>query len=309
MIGYSNYNFAAFVITKDRPDTLLSTIQKLMNQSLPPSFILVIDNGTQDLTYEKIKQLNDERVSHHSIGYNAGPAGGAYWGMKLLFERGFDWVLWVDDDDPPKFENLFEQMFQIVSDNDTSSLGMVGAVGERFDYKKAKILRLKDEELKGYLEANTISGNMFPLVSKRVFEKGIHPDKSLFFGFEELDFGLALKRAGFSIMISGELHFMHRELAGRLNLHKNLYFKRNENSIWREYYGVRNLLYILIYKELNLIGAIICFFRNIIKSVGVFKFGFIYGIKMSSLILRGLLDGLLGRMGMRILPITKQLIK
>lgn len=309
MIGYSNYNFAAFVITKDRPDVLLLTIQKLMNQSLPPSFVLVIDNGSQNLTSLRIKELNDERVSHYSVGYNAGPAGGAYWGMKLLFERGNDWVLWVDDDDPPKFDDLFEKMFQIVSDNDTPSLGMVGAVGERFNTKMAKIIRLEDEELKGYLDVDTISGNMFPLISKKVFEKGIQPDEKFFFGFEELDFGLALKRAGFNIMISGELHFMHRELAGRLNLHKKLSLKRNDNSIWREYYGVRNLLYILIYKELNFVGAFFCFFRNIIKSIGVFKFGFIYGFKTSSLILRGLLDGLLGRMGMRILPNTKQLIK
>lgn len=309
MIGYSNYNFAAFVITKDRPDTLVSTVQKLMNQSLPPSFVLVIDNGSQNLTSLRIKELNDERVSHYSVGYNAGPAGGAYWGMKLLFERGNDWVLWVDDDDPPKFDDLFEKMFQIVSDNDTPSLGMVGAVGERFNTKTAKIIRLEDKQLKGYLDVDTISGNMFPLISKRVFEKGIQPDEKFFFGFEELDFGLALKRAGFNIMISGELHFMHRESAGRLNLHKKSYFKRNDNSIWREYYGVRNLLYILIYKELNIVGAFFCFFRNIIKSIGVFKFGFIYGIKTSSLILRGLFDGLLGRMGMRILPINKQLIK
>ena len=59
MIAFSNYTFAAFIITKDRPDILYSTIHKLMSQSLPPSFVLVIDNGSLVLTSEIIKQLND----------------------------------------------------------------------------------------------------------------------------------------------------------------------------------------------------------------------------------------------------------
>ena len=113
MIDYSKYYFAAFVITKDRPDILVSTVNKLLNQSFPPCFILVIDNGSEDITSDMIKQLNDKRISHYSVGYNAGPAGGAYWGMKLLFEKDYDWVLWVDDDDPPKFDDLFEEIRKV----------------------------------------------------------------------------------------------------------------------------------------------------------------------------------------------------
>jgi GT2 family glycosyltransferase len=309
MIGYSNYKFAAFVITKDRPDTLFSTVQKLMNQSLPPSFVLVIDNGSQDLTSVRIKELNDERISHHSVGYNAGPAGGAYWGMKLLFERGFDWVLWVDDDDPPKFDDLFEKMFKIVSDNDNDTLGMVGAVGERFDKRKVKIVRFEDKQLKGYLDVDTISGNMFPIVSRRVFQHGLLPTADLFFGFEDLDFSLSLKRSGFRIIISGDIHFMHREFAGRLNLRKMTQTKRPKESLWREYYSVRSLVYIVLYREQLVVGFLALIVRNFLKSFFVFKYGFNYGKKANYMILKGLFDGFFGRMGMRILPITKNLFK
>jgi GT2 family glycosyltransferase len=309
MIEYLKYNFAAFVITKDRPDTLLSTIKKLLYQSLPPSFILVIDNGSQDITSIMIKQLNDERISHHSVGYNSGPAGGAYWGMKLLFEKGYDWVLWVDDDDPPKFDDLFEQMFKIVSDNDNHTLGMVGAVGSRFDNRKAKIVRLNDEQLKGYIDVDAISGGMFPLVSKRIFNHGILPSLNFFFGFEELNFCLSLKREGFRILTSGELHYQHRELMGRLNLNRIIYQKKSENLLWREYYSVRNLLHILLYQHFSLLGVFRFFLRNILKCVFVYKYGITYGIKANFFILRGLFDGIFDKMGMRILPNTKRLIK
>jgi GT2 family glycosyltransferase len=268
---------------------------------------LVIDNGSQDLVTECIKQLNDERIFLHSVGYNAGPSGGAYWGMKLLFERGYDWVLWVDDDDPPKFDDLFEKLFKIVSDNDNEFLGMVGAVGERFDRKEGTIIRLKDIQLTGYLEVDTISGNMFPLISKRTFEKGILPNKNLFFGFEELDFGLSLKRAGFKILTSGELHIKHRIEAGRLNLITNKNQKKLYSSLWREYYSARNLVFILFHQERLLIGTLTCICRNILKSFVVFKHGFTYGTKASSLILMGLFDGIFNRMDMRVSPVAKSI--
>jgi GT2 family glycosyltransferase len=307
MKGNLNHNFAAFIITKDRPLELIEAIKKLLSQSFPPSYIIVVDNGAQTESKDRINDLNDTRISYHSIGYNAGPAGGAYWGMKLLFEKGYDWVIWVDDDDPPKFANLIEDLFDIVHHNDNESLGMVGAVGERFDRKKGTIIRLKDKELTGYLDVDTISGNMFPLISKRIFESGILPSKNLFFGFEELDFGLSLKRAGFKILTSGSLHLKHRVQAGRLNLITNKNQKKLYSSLWREYYSARNLAYILFHQERSLIGTLSCICRNITKSIIVFRHGFIYGTKVSSLILLGLFDGLFNRMDMRLSPVPKSI--
>jgi GT2 family glycosyltransferase len=300
-----NINFAAFIITKDRPHELIKTIKKLLDQTYPPNYILVVDNGLNNESRERIIDLKSKRISHYSVGSNSGPAGGAYWGLKLLFEKGYDWVLWVDDDDPPKFDNLIEDLFEIVQKNDNELLGMVGSVGERFNRKKSKIVRFNDEQLIGFLDVDTISGNMFPLVSKRTFNKGILPSKNLFFGFEDLDFGLSIKRAGFKIITSGDLHLKHRKLSGRLNLKKNNNFKRSINSLWRDYYSVRSLVYVLLYKEKSLFGTLSFIFRNLIKSFVVFKYGIVYGKKSSRMILVGLFDGMFKRMGMRISPVSK----
>jgi GT2 family glycosyltransferase len=301
------YSFAAFIITRNRPDTLISTISTVLSQTLPPECILIVDNSDCDDTRKRILTLNNEKLLYHSVGYNAGPAGGAYWGLKLLFEKGYDWVIWIDDDDPPKFEDVFEKMFQIVDDNESPVLGMVGSVGERFDFQKAKILRLNDHELTGYLDVDNISGNMFPLVSKRVFEKGILPSKDFFFGFEDLGFSLAVKRGGFRIMISGELHYEHRKLANRFNLKKKQHHQRSPDSLWREYYSVRSITYILLHQEKKKLAAFISVFRNLCKSVLVFRYGFIYGNVVSIMIIRGLFDGIIGRLGMRITPLNKPL--
>lgn len=302
------YSFAAFVITKDRPEILISTIGKLLEQTLVPDYILIVDNSKSAETKSKFQQMADDRIGYHAVGYNSGPAGGAYWGLKILFERGFDWVLWVDDDDPPKFNNLFDDLFQIIQANDSHSLGIVGAVGERFNRNRSKIVRLKDDQLKGYLDVDTISGNMFPLVSNRVFEKGILPTAELFFGFEDLGFCLATKKAGFHILTSGDVHLNHRKETGRLNLKKKTYNKRSHEALWREYYSIRSLIFIMLYQEKKLVGSCFVIVRYIVKSLFVFKFGFRYGIKTFIMIWKGLLDGILGRLGMRVLPVNKTIV-
>ncbi len=302
------YSFAAFVITKDRPEILISTIEKLLTQTFPPEFILIVDNSDNIETKFSVQQIADDRIGYHAVGYNSGPAGGAYWGLKILFERGFDWVLWVDDDDPPKFNNLIEDLFQIITANDNESLGMVGAVGERFNRKRAKIVRLNDDQLKGYMDVDTISGNMFPLVSKRVLERGILPTADFFFGFEDLSFCLAVKRVGFHILTSGDVHLNHRKKTGRLNLKKKTYNKRSHEAIWREYYSIRSLIFIMLHQEKKLVGSTLVIVRNILKSLFVFKFGFGYGFKTFIMIWKGLIDGILGRLGMRVLPVKKHLV-
>jgi GT2 family glycosyltransferase len=303
----SHYHFAAFIITRNRPDTLVTTISTVLSQTFPPDFILIVDNSDNNDTRQRMASLHNKNLVYHSVGYNAGPAGGAYWGLKLLFEKGYEWVLWIDDDDPPKFVDVFEKMFQIIEDNDSPELGMVGSVGERFDFRRGKIIRLKDQELKGYLEVDTISGNMFPLVHRRVFEKGILPSKNFFFGFEELDYCLSIKRNGFRIFISGELNYIHRTHAGRLNFVYQKHNQRLLNQLWREYYSVRNLVYIIFYKEKKITAAFWVICRNVFKSVFVFRYGFTYGKIASFMIIQGLLDGVCGRMGMRISPLNKLL--
>jgi GT2 family glycosyltransferase len=302
-----HYSFAAFIITRNRPDILASTISTVLSQTLLPECILIVDNSDCDDTRMRIATFKNEKLVYHSVGYNAGPAGGAYWGLKLLFEKGYDWVLWIDDDDPPKFVDVFEKMFQIIQDNDCPSLGIVGCVGERLDFKQGKIVRLKDNELKGYLDVDTISGNVFPMVHRRVFEKGILPSKDYFFGFEELGFCLAVKRSGFRIMISGELHYEHRRLANRLNLITKQNHQRSADSLWREYYSVRNITYILLHQENKRKAALISVLRNLCKSIFVFRYGFRYGKIASLLILQGIWDGIFERLGMRITPLNKRL--
>ncbi|MFM1962606.1 MAG: hypothetical protein RLZZ172_1451 [Bacteroidota bacterium] len=303
---FNPQKFAAFIITRDRPKYLDNTIQELKGQTISPALILIMDNSETDHTRNQYEESSGEGIAYMHSGYNAGPAGGAYYGFKTLFEKGYDWVMWVDDDDPPKFNDMTEEMVKIIENNATPRLGMVGAVGERFDRKSAKTIRFRDQELKGYLQVDTISGNMFPLVSRKVFEEGILPDKHLFFGYEELDFGLSLKRRGWQIMVSGDLHHRHRELAGRLGLKNPLYQRKKSSSLWREYYSTRNLMIIMLYKEKRYTTAIRFFFKTVLKSIFVFGYGFGYGLMNFWYLWLGLIHGIIRKKGQVVQPIAKR---
>jgi len=91
-------NYAAFIITYKRPDILKNTIDALLSQTKPPIKILIVDNDIDESARSVFDINKDGIFSYFSTGSNSGPAGGAYWGLKILFEESWEWVLWVDDD-------------------------------------------------------------------------------------------------------------------------------------------------------------------------------------------------------------------
>lgn len=306
-IVFKQQEFAAFIITRDRLKYLEHTIQELNDQTLPPSLILIVDNSEREHTREQYADNKVAGIQYLHTGYNAGPAGGAHIGLKTLFEQGYQWVMWVDDDDPPKFRDMTEELVKIIENNAEIKLGMVGAVGERFNRNAAKTLRFKDSELKGYLWVDTISGNMFPLVNRKVFEEGLLPDKDLFFGYEELDFGLSLKRNGWEIMVDGNLHYRHRELSGRIGLKKVLYQRKKSSALWREYYSTRNLMIIILYKEQKYLTALRFFLKTALKSLVVFGYGIGYGFSNFYFLWLGLIHGIFYKKGQYIKPVSKKI--
>src|SRR4051812_36342830 len=108
----SNKKFAAFIVTYNRAEILMDTIQKIMSQTLTPEKLLVVDNGATDETKEKLNELYPEAV-HIKMGYNAGPAGGVNVGLETLAKEGYQWIFWGDDNDPPPTTDTFEKLVHL----------------------------------------------------------------------------------------------------------------------------------------------------------------------------------------------------
>jgi glycosyltransferase involved in cell wall biosynthesis len=306
----NNFSFSAFVITYKRPKVLVQTIQSIFKQTLVPEKLLIVDNDPEQSAHSVLSELEGLPIEYYSVGFNSGPAGAAHAGLKNLFVQGYQWVLWLDDDDPPRFEDQIEVLASnVIRNQHVANFGMTGSVGQFYNNKKGEIVRVSNETLLKVedIEVDQIAGNMFPFVSRKVFEAGVLPNNDIFFGFEELEFCLRVQNAGFKIIISGKEMHRHRELSGRLNFKRSLYTEKQVSTLWREYYGMRTLVKIVTRVRPNIIAFIRCSLKCMLKIFIGFKFGLKYGLINFKYIFLGYIHGLVNKKGLTILPIKKSL--
>lgn len=261
-------------MTFERTSILEETIGKLFSQTVPPEKILIVDNSFSNETQELIVKLNHPKVVYHRVGYNSGPAGAAAIGLKILSDEGYDWIYWGDDDDPPHFDDTFETLLKVaVSD---PQCGCVGSVGQFLNRKTGFINRVPDAilDVEGILEVDTISGNQSKIISGAMISKcEIFPTEKLFFGFEELEYDLQIKEAGYKLLIDKTFFRKHRILFNRVGVIKKKIEIKTNSKLQREYYSTRNILYVF-YKYKLRIAFVSILFYSFLKQFLRFKQGF-----------------------------------
>lgn len=289
--------FGAFVMTYERTAVLGDTLAKILSQTLPPEKILVVDCGETFDTQHLIESMNNPQIEYHRIGYNAGPAGAAKIGLKRLASEGYNWIYWGDDDDPPLFPDTFEILFGLI-DEQPIKPGIVGAVGHYFNVRRGEIDRVPDEELKRIktIKIDSIAGNQSMIVNAQVVAAGVLPEEKLFFGFEELDFCLKVKKAGFDLLVSTTLFLQSRVRLGKVNYTRPRYIVKEERQLKRQYYSTRNILSILKARKYYRAYA-----YQLVKAIGKSFYGFRYGLKYGytnfRMIEMGILHSFMGRYG------------
>jgi GT2 family glycosyltransferase len=268
--------FGAFIVTYNRPKIILETIKIILDQTQPPELIWVIDNSINLDTDQAIASLLNPSIKYHHVGYNSGPAGAAAIGLKLCADDGLDWILWGDDNDPPFFPDTYEKLLSIRNTN--PFCGVLGSVGHFFDRKKGVVKRVQTRllEKKGLIEVDYVAGGMAMIINSNVVNEGVLPDPGLFFGFEELDFCLKAKRRGYAIVVHTGIFLRLREKHNRLEFDRPFY-KKKGNPV-REYYSLRNLLFISDSLTLNTMRK-----RLIIKWLAKMIYGFKFGLGYGSL--------------------------
>jgi GT2 family glycosyltransferase len=269
--------FAAFIMTFERAGLLHGTIQALLAQTLPPEKILVVDNSISDETGHLLQSLKNEKVSYHRVGFNSGPAGAATIGLQILANEGFDWIYWGDDNDPPRDKTVFERLLALTPQ--LTKAGAIGSIGGKLNKVTGRTRNLRNNELGRVCEVDYIPGGKNFIISSTAVKTGILPSEELFFGFEELDYCLKLKRAGYKIYVDGEKWLASRIRSGRIDPN----YKWSGSSLGkpitgRQYYSARNILYVLRWNRLY-IAMIFNLFKILAKGVFDFRYGFSHGLK------------------------------
>ena len=207
--------------------------------------VLVVDGegGLEDLRLE-------ESITVERLAAGAGPAGGFRRGMELAFaDPTTQWVYLCEDDvgllglPGPRIQSALAA----VDAHETTTGEQVGAVvayGRRFGKRAGVTDPFLPSPAGERLQPVDVAAWGATLVSRRVHERGIRPDDWWFFGYEDFDFFLTMRRAGMSLLVDRDAALATAAAtstsAGRLAA---LSDDRPDDAAeaWRAYYVARNL--------------------------------------------------------------------
>jgi glycosyltransferase involved in cell wall biosynthesis len=238
------------LITFRRPRELDLMLRRLADSERPVDRLVVVDNSpTADAEALVERYRGRGRAADYlAAPENLGPAGAVALAMGRLLPDAADddWIVLFDDGEPPGTEELAEiHDFAQRMRGEDPRLGAVGGVGATFDWARGRVVRVPDHRLDGPVPVDYIGSGQLPLYRvPAVRAVGVFRPE-LFFGFEELEYGLRLRAAGWSLYVDGDRWRAGRSLLGRLDVAGRPTVGLAETT-WRDYYRLRNLVAILL---------------------------------------------------------------
>ena len=299
--------FGIFYVTFNRSQALRKAIESTLEQTLPPGLLVIVDNANSGETKSIVEGFARPDVVYVGSEENLGSAGGTALGVRYLFEQGYDWICCGDDDNPPISKDSFERLIKILESAPADVAG-VGAFGSRWNWKKGELIKLRDDELQGVLEVDFIGGNHLLVVRREVVASVGTPNERLFFGYPDLEYCLRIRKAGYRLLIDGDLMKAYRIRSGRYGAPKQRTTlpRRPLNSVWRDYYTTRNYIHMMrmTFSRSDLarracLKAILKVSTSWVKGPG-------YALTFAKLQFRGIRDGYLNRLGRTVQPVPKE---
>lgn len=296
----------AIVVTFNRKELLVECLRALQAQERSVEEILVVDNASTDGTADLVRQQFPD-VELLALTKNGGGAGGFYEGMRWAFEKGYDWLWLMDDDGKPAPDCLQELLSHKNSDGKAQVLvpmqrdrsGRTYGAGTWDKY----YVDVSNELAEGKQAAtgDYLFAFVGPLISRKVVERIGLPRREFFIWFDDYEYGLRVHRdlPGSVTVVPGAV--FHHDIGGKTREVRLLGKKalRNDSPAWKTYYGSRNHLFTVLRTRRSARE----FFWFLVREAWLLTGDILYEAdrwKRASLRLRGIRDGLLGRMGKRI---------
>ncbi len=258
---------AAVVVTYNRLEYLKKCIDSLYNQSHQINKIIVIDNSSDDGTWE---YLQSQEYVEAIKQKNSGGAGGFFAGIKHAYLAGYDLIWCMDDDNEPEHSSL-KYLLEWVNDNNKiyNSLCLEKSTNEPcFGLYINGKLSLDKKEIKNYemLEsANYFNGTLIP---RDVIKIIGFPNPSYWEQGDNFDYYLeAIEKGIPSVTITKSIIYhpkqnyklftiydYHYKYA-IMNSFKKKIFIRNILFIYKTHrnFTIRNLLRVILFELLGII--------------------------------------------------------
>jgi GT2 family glycosyltransferase len=257
---------AVVVVTYNRAALLTRMLAGLAALDRAPDAVIVVDNASTDHT---ATVLDGARLEHRGLPLqviraeeNLGGAGGFHLGVEAAYEQGFDRIWLLDDDVVPAPDCL---SVLLAVDDDLADCLMVvredlrGRLVEKaalkFDLRNPLRIKPKTamvettfvtrEAMPALVELENVPFEGF-MVRRRVVEAIGLPDPGFFIFYDDVDYALRARRAGFRIYAVRDAVLV-RQLE---------FDQQHDLGGWKGYYMYRNLFTVhLRYGENRLVRA------------------------------------------------------
>jgi glycosyltransferase involved in cell wall biosynthesis len=310
----ANRRLLGILVTFRRPEQLAAMLVALASQDRRLDHLVVVDNDPTPTNERIVRQQypNGDSLEYLPSPENLGPAGGIALGMDrvLRFAEDRDWIVLVDDNDPPFSTTLLGDLAHFGESmlaRDPLTAG-VGRVGARFDWTRGRLIamgRISNEQPGDAVAVDTIGGGHFPFYLARAVRSVGLFSSELFFGGEELEFGLRMREAGFSLYADASLWRETMKVDGTIGRDNRPSLRLSELS-WRRYYDLRNLVHILRSFRRSRTAVRISLVRGIGKPLANVFLSPRMSMKHLKMNLRACRDAWTGRLGRTLEPEADQ---
>jgi rhamnopyranosyl-N-acetylglucosaminyl-diphospho-decaprenol beta-1,3/1,4-galactofuranosyltransferase len=241
---------AVVVVTHNRADLLGRMLDGLIAQTRRPDAVVVVDNASGDHTAQVLTAYADRDDLPLTVirsTENVGGAGGFRIGMETAYAAGWDRI-WLMDDDVVPSRNCLEVLMAVdpgLSDclmcvrEDLAGL-LVEKSATSFDLRNPLAIKPKTASVEStygtrpamppLVEIQVVAFEGF-LVRRRVVDTVGLPDPEFFIFYDDADFALRARKAGFRIWAVRDAVLV-RQLAFSQEL---------ALDSWKGYYMYRNL--------------------------------------------------------------------
>lgn len=235
---------AVVIVTYNRADLLTGCLDGLVAQTRRPDSVIVIDNASTDHTARVLAERTDLPLVPIHLSENTGGAGGFHTGVREAYERGFDHI-WLMDDDVVAAPDCLAQLLahggpaaMVVRQGPDGNL--VEKAATRFDLANPLAIKPKTasvdtdyvsrEAMPQTVPLENVAFEGFMVHRDVVTEVGL-PDPSYFIFYDDCDWAIRIRRAGFPIVAVRDA-VMTRQLD---------FDQQHDLSSWKGFYMYRNL--------------------------------------------------------------------
>jgi rhamnopyranosyl-N-acetylglucosaminyl-diphospho-decaprenol beta-1,3/1,4-galactofuranosyltransferase len=235
---------AVVVVTYNRADLLGRMLDGLAAQTHEPDAVIIVDNASTDHTRAVLDAHQGLALQRIHLDTNTGGSGGFRAGVEAAYDQGHDRIWLVDDDVVPAPDCLAVLMAQdeacLMAVREDTRGHLVEKTATEFDLSRPWSIRPKRASVETSfgersamperVEIDVVAFEGF-LVRREVVAAVGLPDDSFFIFYDDVDFALRARRAGYRIWAVRDA-----VLVRQLDFDQQLAL-----DTWKGYYMFRNL--------------------------------------------------------------------